>query len=115
AVILSPSAEGFKLYAKDVIAERLQADLVTISACHSAGSRADAGEGLLGFTWAFLQAGARNVVAGLWEADDEAAAAIMAGFYEKLASGERPETALRSAKLKLVRSKGPRRLPYYWG
>jgi len=115
AVILSPSAEGFKLYAKDVIAERLQAELVTVSACHSAGSKAYAGEGLLGFTWAFLQAGARNVVAGLWDADDAATAEIMTAFYKRLASGARPAEALRSAKLERLKSKGPHRLPYYWG
>ena len=34
------------------------------------GARAYAGEGLVGFTWAFLSAGAHNVIAGLWNVDD---------------------------------------------
>ena len=115
AVILSDAGEGYKLYAKDVIVQRLQAHLVTISACRSAGAKSYAGEGLIGFTWAFLQAGARNVVAGLWNADDAATADIMAAFYEKLVSGARPAEALRFAKLKLVKQRGPHRMPYYWG
>ncbi|HEY2845206.1 MAG TPA: CHAT domain-containing protein, partial [Bryobacteraceae bacterium] len=57
AVILSPSGEGYKLYARDIAALKLSADLVTISACRSAGSRTYGGEGLVGFAWAFLQAG----------------------------------------------------------
>src|SRR4029077_11110265 len=87
AVILSKMGEDYKLYAKDVIDQPLQADLVTISACRSAGAKSYAGEGLLGFTWAFLQAGAKNVVAGLWDADDAATAEIMAEFYRALATG----------------------------
>jgi CHAT domain-containing protein len=115
AVLLSDAGEGYKLYAKDVIDQELQADLVTISACHSAGAKSYAGEGLLGFTWAFLHAGAKNVIAGLWNADDEATAEIMDGFYARLVSGARPGEALRRAKLKLLRSPGPLRVPYYWG
>jgi CHAT domain-containing protein len=115
AVILSNGEGGYKLYAKDVIEQRLQADLVTISACHSAGAKSYAGEGLIGFTWAFLQAGARNVVAGLWNADDAATADIMASFYKKLAAGVRPAEALRQAKMQLLKPRSPYRIPYYWG
>jgi CHAT domain-containing protein len=115
AVILSKSGEDYKLYAKDLLDQPLQADLVTISACHSAGARSYPGEGLLGFTWAVLQAGARNVVAGLWNADDAATAELMGEFYGRLASGAAPAAALRLAKLKLLKSAGQNRRPYYWG
>ncbi len=97
------------------MAQPLQAELVTISGCHGAGAKAYAGEGLVGFTWAFLQAGARNVVAGLWNADDAATVEIMAEFYKRLGSGATPAEALRQAKLKLLQSGEPNRRPYYWG
>jgi CHAT domain-containing protein len=115
AVILSKTGDEYKLYAKDLLQQPLQADLVTISACHSAGARSYSGEGLLGFTWAVLQAGARNVVAGLWNADDAATAELMGEFYARLASGASPAAALRLAKLKLLKSAGQYRSPYYWG
>ena len=70
AVVLSRAGDSFKLYARDVIDVPIHADLVTFSACRSAGSRAYAGEGLMGFAWAFLHAGARAVVAGLWDVSD---------------------------------------------
>jgi CHAT domain-containing protein len=115
AIVLSKVGEDYKLYAKDLLDQRLQADLVTISACRSAGARSYAGEGLLGFTWAVLQAGARNVVAGLWNVDDAATAELMGEFYRGLASGKPPAAALRLAKLKLLKSAGQNRRPYYWG
>ena len=115
AVILSKSGEEYKLYAKDLLEQPLQADLVTISACQSAGARSYPGEGLLGFTWALLQAGARNVVAGLWNADDAATSELMGELYGRLASGASPAAALRLAKLKLMKSAGQNQRPYYWG
>ena len=99
AVILSGSDSAYKLYARDVAALPLSADLVTVSACRSAGERAYSGEGLVGFAWAFLRAGARRVVAGLWDVDDRSTADLMEQLYAGVASGERPSEALRRAKL----------------
>jgi len=114
AVILSAGNDGYKLYARDIIRESIQAELVTISACRSAGARTYGGEGLVGFAWAFLDAGARAVVAGLWEVDDEATAALMERMYGGIRKGVRPADALRDAKLALLHGKGSSRKPYYW-
>ena len=77
AVILSQDGSGYKLYARDILEQPLSADLVTISACRGAGERKYAGEGLVGFAWAFLRAGAQRVIAGLWDVDDRSTAALM--------------------------------------
>jgi CHAT domain-containing protein len=114
AVILSPGESGYKLYAREVAQLPLVADLVTISACRSAGERTYAGEGLVGFAWAFLRAGARRVIAGLWDVDDRSTADLMAGLYTRIAQGDRPEAALRAAKLAMLRSATSTAKPYYW-
>jgi len=114
AVILSPSGEGYKLYARDIAALKLSADLVTISACRSAGSRTYGGEGLVGFAWAFLQAGTHAVIAGLWEVGDRSSSKLMDKLYEGIASGMAPAAALRQAKLGLLHSSGSNRKPFYW-
>ncbi|MGH7485323.1 MAG: CHAT domain-containing protein, partial [bacterium] len=67
AVILSGTPETCKLFARDILPIRLNAELVTVSACRGAGARTYEGEGPVGFAWAFLSAGARNVIAGLWD------------------------------------------------
>jgi len=114
AVILSRKQDSYKLYARDVAAVPLRAELVTISACRSAGARTYSGEGLVGFSWAFLQAGTRNVIAGLWDVADRSTSDLMIQLYVGLANGLGPAEALRSAKLALVRSNSPHRKPYYW-
>lgn len=114
AVILSRQGEAYKLYAREVVGLPLRARLVTISACRGAGARIYSGEGLVGFAWAFLQAGAGNVIAGLWDVNDRSTAALMDRLYAGLYAGRAPATALRDAKLQLLRSAGPYRKPYYW-
>ena len=114
AIILSPENGVYKLYTRDIAGSRLEADLVTVSACRSAGARAFSGEGLVGFAWAFLQAGARGVIAGLWDVSDQQTAELMKLLYRELAAGERPAAALRKAKLAFVHRAGNSRKPYNW-
>ena len=114
AVILSKGASGkYRLFANDIYQSpvRLQANLVTVSACRSAGARSYNGEGLIGFAWAFLASGARNVIAGLWNVDDQSSSTLMSSLYEGIAHGKDPVTALHEAKVKLMKTNST---PYYW-
>lgn len=115
AVVLSGPDTGFKLYARDVAEKPLHADLVTVSACRSAGERTYSGEGLVGFAWAFLRAGARRVIAGLWDVDDRSTARLMDQLYAGLEAGHTPAWSLRESKLTLIREGGQLASPYYWG
>ena len=119
AVILSkePAGDTYKLYARDIVQRRLNANLVTISACNGSGTRAYSGEGLVGLSWAFLAAGAHNVIGALWEVSDASTPQLMDAFYRELFQGKDPATALRDAKLGLLRSADPDsvfRKPFYW-
>jgi CHAT domain-containing protein len=114
AVIFARSGDDYRLYARDVAKVPLNAELVTVSACRSAGARAYAGEGLVGFTWAFLGAGARNVIAGLWKVEDASTAQVMLQLYRELRLGRTPPEALRNAKLGLLHSGTAYRRPFYW-
>jgi CHAT domain-containing protein len=117
AVVLSPSpdhAESTKLYARDIMRLPLQAKLVTISACYGSGLRAYAGEGLVGLSWAFLRAGAHNVIGALWEVNDASTPLLMDRLYGELEAGQSPDAALRTAKLSLIHSPAVYRKPLYW-
>jgi CHAT domain-containing protein len=112
-IVLSPETNNeYKLYARDLAKLRLKADLVTLSACQSAGAKNVPGEGLVGLTWAVLSAGAHNAVASLWPVSAPATAALMKRFYTHLDAGESAADALHSAKLDLSRSSGS--IPYEW-
>ena len=114
-VVLSPSANNaYKLYAHEITNTPLRADLVTLSACYGAGTRWYNGEGIVGLGWAFLRAGAHQVVASLWAVDDASTPQLMDDFYGELSKGKSAAEALRAAKLKMLHSEGQRNRPYYW-
>ena len=114
AVVLSQDGSSYNLYARDIAASRLHADLVTISACDSAGSRVYSSEGLVGLSWAFLRAGAQRVIASLWDVNDGSTPKLMDHLYSDIARGKDPAAALRDAKLTLVRSGSVYSRPFYW-
>jgi CHAT domain-containing protein len=118
SVVLSkePGGDTYKLYARDIVQHRLNAKLVTISACNGAGTRAYSGEGLVGLSWAFLAAGAHNVIGALWEVSDASTPQLMDALYSELSQGKDPATALRDAKLSMLHSNSDNvyRKPFYW-
>jgi CHAT domain-containing protein len=117
AIVLSkagPADDTFRLYARDIIHSPLHADLVTISACYGAGTRAYSGEGLVGLSWAFLRAGAHNVIGALWDVSDASTPQLMDRMYAEIQRGKRPEEALRAAKLSLLHSDKAFHRPFYW-
>jgi CHAT domain-containing protein len=91
----------------------IDADLVTLSACRTGLGEELAGEGLLGLAWAFEYAGARSVLASLWEVDDSSTAVLMRSFYRALRAGAPKAEALRRAQLELLR-RSPTAAPYFW-
>ena len=62
---------------------------------------------------AFMFAGAKTVVAGVWKVDDVFTSELMTTFYSELAAGAAKGTALRDAKLALVK-KYKDLAPYFW-
>jgi CHAT domain-containing protein len=117
AIVLSkagPADDSFRLYARDIIQHPLHADLVTISSCYGAGTRAYSGEGLVGLSWAFLRAGAHNVIGALWDVSDASTPKLMDEMYAAIEKGKPPEEALRIAKLSLLHSGDSFRRPFYW-
>jgi CHAT domain-containing protein len=82
---------------------RLDADLVTLSACRSAAGKELAGEGILGLTRAFHFAGARSVLASLWRVPDKSTPLFMRRFYGSLKRGLAKDEALRQAQLASIR------------
>jgi len=117
AIVLSKAnaeENSFKLYARDIIRHPLRAELVTVSTCRSAGARAYSGEGLVGLSWAFVRAGAHNVIGALWDVSDASTPQLMDELYGELKRGKTPDAALRNAKLTLLRSNASFRKPFYW-
>jgi CHAT domain-containing protein/Tfp pilus assembly protein PilF len=92
---------------------RIDADLVTLSACSTGLGRDAGGEGLIGLTRAFQYAGARSVLASLWAVSDRSTAALMVRFYSKLRAGSPKDVALAEAQREMLRE-GRFSHPYSW-
>ncbi len=115
SILFSPDEKGQRVYARDVAGIPMRPRLVTLSACTAAGARSYRGEGLVGFAWAFLGAGAENVVASLWEVDDASTPRLMDQMYRQIRMGRQPGEALRQAKLELLAMDNALRKPFFWG
>jgi CHAT domain-containing protein/tetratricopeptide (TPR) repeat protein len=108
-------AENGLLQAWEIFDLRLDADLVTLSACDTGLGKDAGGEGLIGLTRAFQYAGARSILASLWEVNDRSTALLMQRFYAELKAGASKDVALQRAQLSLLRQKGGRFThPYHW-
>jgi len=90
----------------DISGMRLSAELVVLSACRTALGKDVRGEGLVGLTRGFMDAGARRVVGSLWSVPDAPTAALMSRFYALLLDERQsPAEALRGAQLSLRRQR----------
>ena len=94
----------------DLYTLRFDADLVTLSACETGLGKVANGDDVIGLTRGFLYAGARSIVASLWEVDDAATEQLMLSFYGNLQTHDKRE-ALRLAQIN-TRANYPD--PMYW-
>jgi CHAT domain-containing protein len=80
---------------------RLRARLVTLSGCSTGVNVVQGADELLGLTRGFLSAGARAMLATLWDVNDEATANFMVEFYKNLLANPdgTPSAALQSTML----------------
>ena len=111
AVLLAPDAgsDGVLTVGK-LYSLRLDADLITLSACETGLGKITNGDDVVGLTRGFLYAGSGSVVASLWRVDDLATSYLMSQFYSAL-KGTDKRGALRQAQLETKKKYSH---PYYW-
>ncbi len=107
-----PAEDGL-LQMREIYNLRLNADLVTLSACQTGLGQFIRGEGISGINRAFFYAGASSVCMSFWTVNDEATFQMMERFYEHLKSGLSINEALHMTKVEMIGS-GTLSHPYYW-
>ncbi|MEM1247869.1 MAG: CHAT domain-containing tetratricopeptide repeat protein [Acidobacteriota bacterium] len=103
-------ADG-ELTALDLHRARLVADLVSLSGCSTGHSTLVGADEQLGLVRGALFAGARCVLATLWDVADSVGAAFIDEFYRQVGQGVSLDQALRST-MTGVRETSPN--PFYW-
>lgn len=114
-------ADGW-LTTLDIFNLRLQASLVTLSACQTGRSVVSGGDELLGLMRAFLSAGAASLVLSLWAVEDYSTALLMEKFYSRLTQGWTKGAALRNVQTQFARGRSTEDTraaklythPYFW-
>lgn len=117
ALVLShPDTQGYLTMA-DVFALQLNAKLVSLSACNTAGGNKVRGEGVRGLTRAFMYAGTPTIAVTLWAVESHSAKELSVGFFQHLHRESKTAQALRQIKLKMINGKVGEsyyKYPYYW-
>ena len=111
-----PNASGIKLAdgwmpVREIVDLDLDAQVVFLAGCETGRNSVDAGDELAGISRAFLAAGARCLVAGLWSVRDHAALEVSTLFHREFSAGHRPSAALRHAALASIQKWGH---PSWW-
>jgi CHAT domain-containing protein len=109
-------AQDGLLAASEIAALKLNADLVVLSACNTAGSGGKlGGEALSGLAESFFFAGARSLVVSHWQVPSAATARLMTGMFTKLGPGLQggASPALKAAQASLIADKNTAH-PFYW-
>ena len=99
SLVLAPDGdEDGYLRVAEIFGLDLRAGLVVLSGCRT-GLGKLSGDGILGFTRAFLYAGTPSVVVSQWDVSDRATAVLMDRFYAEWRGGRGKAAALRRAEL----------------
>ncbi len=110
-------ADGW-LTTLDIFNLKLNASLVTLSACQTGRSVISGGDELLGLMRAFLASGASSLALTLWPVEDQSTAVFMQNFYANLLNGRTKGDALRQAQLNFLNTgeqpQNPYQHPYFW-
>lgn len=110
-------ADGW-LTTLDIFNLKLNASLVTLSACQTGRSVISGGDELLGLMRAFLASGASSLALTLWPVEDQSTAVFMQHFYAQMLNGRTKGDALRQAQLNFLntaqQSQTPYQHPYFW-
>jgi CHAT domain-containing protein/Flp pilus assembly protein TadD len=93
---------------------KLKTELVTLSNCDSSVNKNSQEEGLTGLTRSFIYAGAKRVVANLWNTTDLSNRELIKKFYQKtLKENLSPSQALRAAQIEIMQDEKYKN-PFYW-
>jgi len=101
------------LYTAEAYNLDLHTDLLVLSGCETGIGKYRRGEGVLALTRGFSYAGANTIVYSLWRVMDESTSKLMVSFYRHFLNGESYESALRHAKLEMIRSRQTS-FPFNW-
>ncbi|HEX2834703.1 MAG TPA: CHAT domain-containing protein [Thermoanaerobaculia bacterium] len=115
SLVFSSATQAERLDAKTIAGSIFsRRPLVVLAACGTATGPVLRNEGVDSLAVAFLHAGARGVVATLWDAEDESMTRISQALHQRVRGGTPPAEALREVQLSMIRGTARERAPARW-
>ena len=104
------------LYVADLYNLKIEADLVTLSACESGLGDLKRGEGFMSLARGFFYSGAASIASTMWKINDASTTVLMNSFYKNLSMGDSKDVALQKAQIKFLQNNRDNGFshPYYW-
>ena len=105
------------MYLPEIYGQKLDLDLVVLSACETGIGTLRKGEGVMSLARGFSFAGVKNLIVSLWKVNDKSTQQLMAGFYKNYAKNNNKSSALHQSKLDYLKNKkvsSVKKSPYYW-
>ncbi len=103
------------VYLYDIYHHDLSSEISVLTACETGKPGFFPGEGMISMAHAFMYAGSKSILTGLWKIDEQSTASIIDIFYEKIADGYSKDIALQQAKIAYLRQAEGRMIaPEYW-
>lgn len=112
-IFLNPgSSDDGSLYSGEIYNLKVNADLVTLSACETGLGKISKGEGIIGLSRALVYSGANNIVVSLWSVADQSTSDLMIDFYDDIDNNSYA-MALQNSKRKMIQTEKYSE-PFYW-
>jgi CHAT domain-containing protein len=106
------------LFASEILALRLSAEMVMLSAIETRSKQHLSGENLMGIARSFAVAGCPRTMLSLWNSNDEVASALIGNFYKTMKVGKPAAQAMREARQAYLQAEAgndPLKYhPHYW-
>ena len=109
-LLAADSKNDGRLTVAELYALKLNADLVTLSACETGLGQVASGDDVVGLSRGLLFAGTRSIIASLWNVPDRATSYLMERLYLHLARDNKRD-ALRNAQ---IETKKRYAHPFFW-
>jgi CHAT domain-containing protein len=102
-----------RLFLNELQNQKLNADLVVLSACETGYGTLNRGEGVMSLARTFMSIGVPSSVMSLWKIPSDATENVLSKFYVYLNQNQTVGTSLRQAKLDYLQNQSLNS-PYYW-
>ena len=106
---------NYSIPLSEIEQEKLNANLITLSACETMMGNEVTGEGMLSINRGFVLSGVNATLASQWKVNEGSTAKIIEKFYKNLLNGDRKNNALTFSKRHfLANCADYQTAPYYW-